>query len=352
MEGISAARLPKAVLHDHLDGGLRIDTLLDLAAGNGYDALPATTPAHLATAMYQAGSSSLEEYLADFAHTVAVMQTAPAIERVAYECAVDHHLAGVTYAEIRFGSGLLTEQGLTQEDAIEAALTGFRRGSDETGIVIATIISALRHQMGSADVATAASRFVAQGVVGFDLAGPESGYPPSDHIPAINIARDAGLGITLHAGEGAGPRSISDALNCGAQRIGHGVRIIEDCRVDGGTIVDMGRLAQKILDAQIPLELAISSNLHTGVAATAAEHPFGMLYRAGFNVSINTDNRLMSGINMAEEFALAADTFDLTLDDLASITRRTIAAGFGDEERRAELVRLADDRYAAATAET
>ncbi len=352
MDGVIAAQLPKAVLHDHLDGGLRIQTLLELAAETGYESLPAGTAEKLATAMYQADSGSLVNYLDVFKHTVGVMQTAAAIERVAYESAIDHHKAGVVYAEIRFGPALLTEGDLTQEAAIEAALVGFRAASRETGIEIAIIISALRHNPLSVPVAKAAAQFVGHGVVGFDLAGPEAGYPAKDHIAAIDMAREAGLAITLHAGEGAGTASIAEALDCGAERIGHGVRIIDDCRVVDGMIDDIGDLAQRVLDEQVPLEIAISSNLHTGIAKEPAQHPFGALYRAGFNVSINTDNRLMSSIDMAREFALAVDAFDLRLEDLARITRRTIQAGFGNDERRAELIRLVDAQYAAVIAET
>ncbi|NND01283.1 MAG: adenosine deaminase [Acidimicrobiia bacterium] len=350
MQGTPAARLPKAVLHDHLDGGLRVQTLVDLAAETDYRGLPTASPDELSAAMWQADSGSLVSYLAAFKHTVGVMQTAPAIERVAYESAIDHRAAGVVYAEIRFGPALLTQRDLSQEDAIEAALAGFDRAASETGIEVATIISALRDDPDSESVARAAVQFADQGVVGFDLAGPEAGFPASDHVAAIDIARDAGLGITLHAGEGAGVESIANALQSGAQRIGHGVRIIEDCRVVDGAVADVGKLAQRVLDEQIPLEVAVSSNLHTGIAAVVDHHPFGMLYRAGFNVSINTDNRLMSNIDMIDEFALVTAAFDLNLDDLARITLRAVEAGFGSETRRTELMRLVAEEYAAATA--
>lgn len=324
--------------------------MLELASRAGYADLPSDNASELAAAMHQADSGSLEAYLASFRHTVAVMQTAPAIERVAYEAGVDHHLAGVVYAEIRFGPGLLTDGGLTREAAIEAALQGIRRAASETGIEIALIISALRHEDDSTLVAAAASRFVGDGVVGFDLAGPEAAYPPENHLAAINHAREHGLGITIHAGEGAGAESIAAAINkCGAQRIGHGVRIIDDCVVRDGAIVDMGLLAEHVLDHRIPLEVAVSSNLHTGIAPDAKDHPFGLLYRAGFNVSINTDNRLMSGIDMASEFDLVAHSFSLEPADLARITRRTIEAGFGNWDRRQALLESVDRAYAELT---
>lgn len=341
---------PKAVLHDHLDGGLRIDTLLELAEAAGYSGLPSLDRTELAAAMHQAESGSLVSYLDAFRHTVAVMQTAPAVERIAYEAAIDHHTSGVVYAEIRFGPGLLISEGMSREEAIEAALRGMQRAAGETGIELGLIISALRQADDSLLVANAATRFVGAGVVGFDLAGPEAGYPPELHLPAINHAREHGLGITLHAGEGAGTESIGAALNkCGAQRIGHGVRIIEDCVIRDGAIVDMGLLAQHVHDHRVPLEVAVSSNIHTGIAPDAKDHPFGLLYRAGFNVSINTDNRLMSGIEMDSEVALVADCFDLSFEDLAVITRRTIEAGFGDWDRRRRLLDVVDAAYAEIT---
>lgn len=341
-----ARRLPKAVLHDHLDGGLRVDTILELADACGYEGLPATDPAGLAAAMLQSESGSLVEYLAAFRHTVAVMQTVDAIERVAYEAGIDHHAAGVVYAEIRFGPGLLTAAGLSREEALEAALAGLTRARGETGLAFGLIATALRHEQDSEQVARAAARFAGEGVVGFDLAGPEIGFPPQQHLPAIAIAREFGLGITLHAGEAAGPESIGAAVGkCGAARIGHGVRIIDDCTVDGNEIVALGRLAQIVRDQRIPLEISITSNLHTGVADTASSHPFGMLLRAGFNVSLNTDNRLMSGIDMASELALAVAAYDLDPESVLDITTRTIEAGFGDWSERRRLITAARSTF-------
>lgn len=342
-----ARRLPKAVLHDHLDGGLRISTMIELAATTGYDRLPSTDPAELSAAMYQGTSGSLVEYLGAFEHTVGVMQTAAAIERVAYECGVDHHDAGVVYAEIRFGPSLLTDGGLSREAAIEAALQGLDRAATDTGAAFAVIVTALRHSDDSGQVAAAAARYVGDGVVGFDLAGPELGYPAEDHLPAIRYAQEHGLGITLHAGEAAGPASIGGAVaKCGAQRIGHGVRIVEDCVVEGDEIVDLGQLAARVHDHRIPLEVCLTSNLHTGAATSAAAHPFGMLFRAGFNVSINTDNRLMGAVTMAAEFTTVAEAFELSVSDLGLITRRALEAGFGDWDRRRALIENAAAAYA------
>ncbi|MCP3973210.1 MAG: adenosine deaminase [bacterium] len=351
MQGEIARRLPKAVLHDHLDGGLRVESMIELAASCGYNDLPSNDPTGLADAMHQGQSGSLTRYLASFSHTVAVMQTREAIERVAYECGIDHHEDGVVYAEVRFGPSLLTEGDLTREDAIEAVLTGINRASAKTGLQFGIIISALRQQTDSADVARAAARYCGHGVVGFDLAGSELGNPPEDHLPAIRLAREAGLGITLHAGEAAGPTSIASALGRGgAQRIGHGVRIIDDCVVEGDTITELGPLAARIRDYRIPLEVAPTSNIHTGMATDAASHPFGLLHRAGFNVSINTDNRLMSGVTMSSEMALVKDTFGLSIAELAAITVHTLEAGFGDWPTRHQLIEHAvKPAYAAAS---
>lgn len=339
MEFEVARRLPKAVLHDHLDGGLRVETMCELAVANGYTNLPSHDPLELAAAMFQAGSGSLAKYLESFAHTVGVMQTASAIERVAYEAGLDHHRDGVIYAELRFGPSLLTEKGLTREETIESVLLGLRRAASETGLVFGLLISAIRQDHDSDDVAIAAVRYVGEGVVGFDLAGREIGFPPDDHLPALNRAREHGLGISLHAGEAAGTESISAALGSGgAQRLGHGVRIVDDCKVEAGEITALGSLATRVRDQRIPLEVSITSNIHTGFAADAASHPFGMLHHAGFNVSINTDNRLMSQVSVSSEVALAAATYGLTASDLGAITTRTLEAGFGDWEQRQRLI--------------
>jgi len=200
-------------------------------------------------------------------------------------------------------------------------------------------VTALRHESDSADVARAGSRYVGRGVVAFDLAGPEKGFPPDAHLEACRIAREAGLGVTLHAGEGDGPHSMWRAVAlCGAQRLGHGVHIVRDARFENGTLSNLGAFARRIRDHRVPLEVAITSNLHTGSWEHASEHPFGALHAAGFNVSINTDNRLMSGISMSDEYALAAATFGLDRADLVNITVNAIKSGFGDWNVRRRLI--------------
>jgi adenosine deaminase len=339
--------MPKAVLHEHLDGGLRVETILEIADDEGYTDLPAADPVTLASWFFQGESGTLERYLEAFTHTTAVMQTPDAIARIAYESGEDLARDGVVYAEVRYDPGLSTRRGLHREDAIEAMLDGFSRASRDTGIAIYAIATALRHQTDSLDVVKAAIPFLGQGVVAFDLAGPEKGYPPDLHLEACMLARESGFGLTLHAGESDGAHSIWRALAlCGAQRIGHGVHIVDDTDFDGSSITRLGSFARTVRDHRVPLEVAITSNLHTGSYPLASGHPFGALLSQGFNVSINTDNRLMSQVSVSDEYALAASTFGLDSGALASITINAIEAGFGDWTKRKHLVSEVRAAYA------
>ena len=348
------ATLPKAVLHDHLDGGLRVSTILEIAQDEGYRGLPTADEAALLEWFHQGRSGSLERYLEAFEHTIAVMQTPDAIRRVAHEAGLDLAGDGVVYGEIRFAPSQHRRRGLTREAVIEAALDGFAAAQRETGIVLYAIVDAMRQDTDGEAVAAAAAAYLDAGVVAFDLAGPEAGFPADDHIVACRAARDAGLGLTIHAGEGDGPDSIWRAIaRCGAQRIGHGVRIVDETTsIDGdtgGEIIDLAPLARRVRDHRIPLEVAITSNLDTSAFASAAAHPFGALYRAGFAVTINTDNRLMSGISLSDEYRLARDTFGLTYADLGAITGTAVEAGFGDwPTRRRLLVEVIRPAYEAA----
>lgn len=331
--------LPKALLHDHLDGGVRAATVIELADAAGYDTLPSTDPGELATWFHQGDSGSLEQYLEAFDHTIGAMQTQEAIRRVAYEAGVDLAADGVVYAEVRFGPSLHMRRGLRREEAIEAMLDGLSSASAETGIVVYGIATALRHADDSAAVAAAAARFVGEGLVAFDLAGPEAGFPADDHEPACRLAAEHGLGLTIHAGESDGAHSIWRALaHCGAQRIGHGVRIADDCTIVGGEVVELGSLARRVRDHRVPLEVSVTSNLHTSAFPEGVEHPVGALYRAGFNVSINTDNRLMSSTIPSAEYRLAAERYGFTVEDLATATADAIMAGFGDYPTRRRLI--------------
>ena len=330
---------PLALLHDHLDGGLRIETILELADADGYDGLPAATEEGLDSWFRARPADTLEDYLEAFVHTVAVMQTAEAIERIAYEAVVDLAADGVGYAELRYAPSHSMQRGLSREDALEAMVSGLRRGTVATGTDAWAIAVALRHQTDSSDVARAAARFAGAGVVAFDLAGPEDGYPARLHAEGIAIAREAGLGITLHAGEGHGLASIVDALGPGAAtRIGHGVRIIDDVDVRDGVVAGLGPVARRVRDHQIPLELCITSNVHTGAVASLDAHPLGLLHRSGFNVTINTDNRLMSGVALSGEVDIATTRLGLGSADLAAMTRNALRAGFGDYTGRRRLL--------------
>lgn len=331
--------LPKAVLHDHLDGGLRVETVLELAETAGYEDLPAGDAESLAAWFFQEGSSSLESYLESFAYTVAVMQTPAAVERVAYEAVVDLAADGVVYCELRFAPSLHLRGGMHRRDVLAAAAAGMRRGTAETGTVAYMLVDALRQHDDSELVARAAVDLDDAIIVGFDLAGPEAGFPASDHLPALRHIRESSLSLTLHAGEGDGPWSIWDAwARCGAQRLGHGARIIEDTRIAGGAIVGLGRLAAHIRDGRVPLELCITSNIQTGMYPTVGEHPVGALHRAGFNVTLNTDNRLMSRTSMSAEMRLAVEHHGLSTADLGMITEQTVVAGFGPWPQRRRLV--------------
>jgi len=332
-------RLPKAVLHEHLDGGLRVSTILEIADAEGYTGLPANDETSLRDWFYQGRSGSLERYLEAFTHTVAVMQSADAVARVAYEAGEDLSRDGVVYAELRFDPGLCTRRGIRREDVIEATLDGLARATRDTGIAIYMIASALRHQTDSVDVVRAAIPFVGRGLVGFDLAGPEAGFPPDNHLEACLLAREHGLGLTLHAGEGDGAHSVWRALAlCGAQRIGHGAHVADDTNFNGATMTELGAFARRVRDHRIPLEIAITSNVHTASYPDASLHPFGSLYRQGFNVSINTDNRLMSDVSVTDEYLLASTSFGLSTTDLGAITIAAIEAGFGDWPTRKALI--------------
>jgi adenosine deaminase len=332
--------LPKVELHNHLDGGLRVGTMLELAEQIGYE-LPADDPEGLAAWFYQGDSGSLVQYLAAFRHTVALMQTAPAIERIAYEGALDLVADGVIYGEIRYAPALTTDGDLSREDSIEAALSGFARANRETGVTVNLIVDAMRNLPDSVEDAKAAVRFAGAGVVGFDLAGPERGFPAEDHAAACRLAREGGIHITVHAGEAAGLQSIAGALDaCRAERIGHGVHIVDDIGPDGA----MGPIASRVLDDAIPLEVCPTSNLHT-FGIEPQEHPLGRLYRAGFNVTLNTDNRLMSRVTLTDEFHLATEYHGMGMDDLHRISRASATAAFTDDATRRRLLGTIDQGY-------
>ena len=336
------------LLHDHLDGGLRPATIIELAEDSGYTYLPASGVEALATWFDQSESGSLETYLASFEHTIGVMQDPRSLERVAYEAALDLAADGVVYAEIRFCPLLHVTRGMSPGEVIEAVSAGLARGESETGLSWGLIIDAMRQDDRSMEMARLAVSHRRNGVVGFDLAGPEVGHPPRGHLAACKHARESGLRLTIHAGEAAGPMGpayMAEAMDvCGAERLGHGVEIISDCVVEGGEIVDLGPVAARIRDRQVPLEMCPASNLATG-RLTPEQHPIGALYRSGFNVTISTDNRLMSKTSMSAEFDFVRRHHGFTIDDLAVVTRRSLEAAFSDLPSK---VRLWEGRIAPA----
>ena len=328
---------PKVLLHDHLDGGLRPQTLLHLADRIGYRNLPTTESADaLQSAIHeQARGVDLPTYLSTFRHTVAVLQTPAALARVADECAADLARDGVIYAEVRFAPESHTRGSMSLDDAIEAVLDGFRDTANRN-LTIGLICTALRHESQSRAVAEAAVRWRANGVVGFDLAGPEHGYPVSQHGSAVRYAKEHGLGITLHAGEGAGVESIEAALNLGASRIGHGVRIIEDIDT-AAEPARLGDVAVRLLRSRVALEICPTSNVHTGIAASITAHPVKTLLDAGLGVTINTDNRLISGVSASSELAALVEHQNWDWRHIETATNNAIDAGYQDEAFKAYL---------------
>lgn len=333
------AQAPKAVLHDHLDGGLRPETVIELAREYGYSALPTQDVGDLSTWFHRgAKRNDLVLYLETFAHTVGVMQHKDAIERVAYEAAQDLAADGVVYAEVRMAPELCTEGGLTLDEVMEAILTGFERGSAGTGLTIYAICCAMRTAARSLEIAELAVRWRDRGVVGFDIAGAEAGYPPTRHLDAFQYVQRENFHATIHAGEAFGLPSIWEAVQwCGAERLGHGVRIVDDITGDPGQ-EKLGRLASYIRDRRIPLELCPTSNVNTGVVGSIAEHPIGLLRRLRFRVTVNTDNRLMSDTSMTNEFRQLHDAFGWGLDDFEWLTVNAMKSAFAPFDERLRII--------------
>ncbi|MET9933214.1 MULTISPECIES: adenosine deaminase [unclassified Streptomyces] len=338
-------RAPKVLLHDHLDGGLRPGTIIELAREQGYENLPETEPDKLGAWFREAADSgSLERYLETFAHTCAVMQTREALFRVAAECAVDLAEDGVVYAEVRYAPEQHLEGGLTLEEVVEAVNAGFREGerrAREGGhrIRVGALLTAMRHAARSLEIAELANAYRDSGVVGFDIAGAEAGYPPTRHLDAFEYLKRENNHFTIHAGEAFGLPSIWQALQwCGADRLGHGVRIIDDIEVADDGSVRLGRLAAYVRDKRIPLEMCPSSNLQTGAAASIAEHPIGLLRTLHFRATVNTDNRLMSGTSMSREFELLTEAFAYTLDDMQWFTVNAMKSAFIPFDERLAMI--------------
>ena len=343
--------LPKISLHDHLDGGLRPQTIVELADGIGY-ALPATDAPSLARWFAaQSDSGSLVEYLKTFDVTLAVMQTAEGLTRVAREFVEDLHADGVIYGELRWAPEQHLAGGLTLDQTVEAVQLGIDEAIDAVesagGFIRAgQLVSSMRHTDRGREIAELALRHRERGVVGFDIAGPEAGFPPSRLRDAFELLASAWFPVTVHAGEADGLESIASALLDGrALRLGHGVRIAEDLELaehPDGLEVTMGRLAQWVRDRGIALETSPSSNLQTGAiaawGATMADHPFDLLYQLGFRVTVNTDNRLMSATTLTRELGLLADAFGYDVSDVETFQLNAAEVAFLPLEDREELV--------------
>ncbi len=347
-------RAPKVLLHDHLDGGLRPATVIDLAREHGYTKLPTEDVGELA-AWFNRGAkrNDLVLYLETFAHTVGVMQHRDALERVAYECAHDLAADGVVYAEVRFAPELHIEAGLSLQEVLDAILQGFERGAAGTDLTIYAICSAMRTAAHSLEIAELAVRNRDRGVVGFDIAGAEAGYPPSRHLDAFQYVMRENFHSTIHAGEAFGLPSIWEALQyCGAARLGHGVRIVDDITGAPGD-EQLGRLASFVRDRRVCLELCPTSNVNTGVCPSIAEHPIGLLRRLRFRVTVNTDNRLMSDTSMTNEMLQLQQAFGWGLSDFEWLTINAMKSAFAPFPERLKIINgLIKPRYALLNAES
>ncbi len=336
LETLRAA--PKVLLHDHLDGGLRPATIIELAREQRYTGLPTTDARELALWFHAcAASGSLALYLRGFVHTIGVMQTPEAIERVAFECAEDLARDGVVYAESRYAPIFSTQRGLSLQDVVDAVGRGFARAESRFGITMRQIVCAMRDRTDSLEMAQLAVANRDRGVVGFDIAGEEAGYPAEKHLPAFQLCHRENFSITIHAGEGFGPKSIWQAIQiCNAHRIGHGVRLVEDMTIEDDRVVRLGPLATYIRDKRIPLELCPSSNVDTGAAPSLEAHPIRHFLAQKLRVTVNTDNRLMSDITLSEEFRRLSTVAHLDLADVEKLTINAMKSAFiGYDERLA-----------------
>src|ERR1700726_4950403 len=332
--------VPKVLLHDHLDGGLRPETVLELAREIGYHDLPGDNTEELTRRLTEgAHRGHLEIYLDAFRHTVGVMQTPGALRRVAAECAQDLAADGVVYAEVRFAPELHLTRGLSLDQVTEAVLEGFRRGSSGRGIIVYALLTAMRTAARSLEIAELAVRYRDEGVVGFDIAGAEAGSPPTRHLDAFQYVARENFHITIHAGEGFGLPSIWEALQwCGAERLGHGVRIVDDIRVTPDGTAVLGRLASYVRDRRTPLEMCPTSNVQTGAAPSIEAHPIRLLRQLQFRVTVNTDNRLMSGVSLSSEFARLAEAFGYSWSDIEWLTINAMKSAFAHFHQRLRII--------------
>lgn len=333
--------LPKVLLHDHLDGGLRPATIIELATEYKYKKLPTIDAGELAVWFHRgANKGNLVEFLQGFEHTIAVMQTKDSLKHIAYEMMEDMKNDGVCYVETRFAPVFHTAKGLHMDEVVNAVLEGLEAGKKDFGIGYGLILCGMRNMKNTLEIAELAVNFRNHGVVGFDLAGEEGGYPPKKHVDAFEYIQRENFNITIHAGEAFGKESIWQAIQwCGAHRIGHGTRILEDLSFDrDGNVVGMGDLAQYILDKRIPIEICLLSNVHTGAIDRIENHPFEKLYKLKFRLTINTDDRLMSDTTMTNEFLIATKYFNLTIDDIEKLTINAMKSAFIHHTERLDYI--------------
>jgi adenosine deaminase len=332
--------MPKVMLHDHLDGGLRPETVIELAKDQKYDKLPTNDPGELAEWFHRgANRGSLPLYLEGFAHTCGIMQNDEALERIAYEMMEDMKRDSVVYVETRFAPVFHTDKGLHWGEVVSSVIRGLERGKKDFGVGYGLIISAMRNMNLSEEMAQLAVDFRDRGVVGFDLAGEEGGYPPKKHVEAFQYIQRQNFNITIHAGEGFGKESIWQAIQwCGAHRIGHATRLIEDITISEGKVVKIGTLAQYVLDKRIPLEICLSSNVHTGAVKSLQEHPFGTYYKEKFRLTLNTDNRLMSATTLSKEFQIAEEVFHLSFAEMEKLTINAMKSAFQPYNERIRFI--------------
>jgi adenosine deaminase len=320
--------IPKAELHLHLDGSVRPKTVLELAKQDGVP-LPTEDVEKLRDFLEATDSTaSLVEYIAYFELPIAVLQTVPALERAAYELCEDLKNDNVRYAEIRYGPWLHVQHGLSLTDVLRAVLSGWAAGKKAFGLEGGVIVTALRDMPPAQNVSLAqiAGRYVAEGVVGFDLAGDEAGHPPILHEDAFRVARSLGLNITIHAGEAAGPESVRQAISMGAVRLGHGVRAQEDAEV-----------IAMIKENGVQLDMAPTSNAQTKAVRRLEDHPLRRFYEQGIKVTISTDSRTVSDITLTQEYQTVSRVLGCSREEISAMNLQALDGGFGDEVTRGRL---------------
>lgn len=345
LDAATVRRLPKVVLHDHLAGGVRPETLVELAHETGYADLPSTDVAELSQWFADAAhAGSLENYLTRFTPVVDLLQSSVALEHVATEAVLDLAADGVVYAELKIAPEQHTRAGLSTAEVVEAVLAGLNVGRAKARlrgceIQPQLLLTALRQAAASTEIAELAVSYREAGVVGFDIAGPEAGYPPTRHLAACEHVRQENFNLTIHAGEGFGLSSIWQAIqSCGADRLGHGTRIADDLAVAEDGSAKLGKLAAYVRDKRIPLEMCPTSNVHTGVAPNLAAHPIDDLRRLRFRVTVNTSSRVISQTSMTAEFTELAREFGYGLDELSWFTVNAMKSAFVGHDERLRLI--------------